>query len=190
MAMIGFATGMLLPVALAAVSDLQLAESAYKRDDWTTAIPAYQRYLKDHPRETGAYVRLGDCLRRVQRNNEAIEALTAAIKIKPLCRAHVLRARAYAAQKQNDKALSDFRRALVLEPSDFYLYIDLVDQELKLGQYSAAVSDCTKGIDVATNPSCKIRLLYARSKAYAAMGQKALALQDQALADKLSVDTL
>ena len=38
---------------------------------------------------------------------------TAAIKIKPLCRAHVLRARAYAAQKQNDKALSDFRRAVV-----------------------------------------------------------------------------
>lgn len=181
---------MLLPGSLAAGSDLQTAESAFKRDDWSAAIPAYQKYVKAHQSEAGAYVRLGDCLRRVQRNGEAIEALTAAIKLKPLCRAHVLRARAFAAQRQNDKALSDFRRALVLEPGDYYLYIDLVDQELHLKQYSAAIIDSTKGIDAATSPFCKIRLLYARSKAYLALGQKARALQDQALADKLSIEAL
>ena len=106
---------------------LRRAAQLEERGDYSAALDAYEDAIlhidaKDRTRLAAAYVRVGDCLWRLDRPNEAVNAFDRALQRDPVnVDAHLRTAELYVMQAPG-RALGEARFVLSLQPNNVEAY--------------------------------------------------------------------
>ena len=95
-----------------------IGKSWYNLDDWSHAIPAFERSLAYHPHNAGVHYFLGRSLLEQGRNDEAVGSMKRAVELAPY-RAEYLEGYAASLSRTGDEreAIRTFEKALQLDPN-------------------------------------------------------------------------
>ena len=103
-------------------------------------------------------------------------------KVENNAEAYTNRGAAYHEKGQYDKAISDYDKAIEINPKYAHAYVNRGTAYRKKGQYDKAISDCNKAIEI--NPRYAHAYLI-RGHAYLDGGQRAKACKDFKKAERL-----
>lgn len=130
----------------------QLGYTYYEQGDNEKALEAFNKYAELEPEEPNPYDSIGDMFRAQGKFLEAIEQYKKALEVKPdfyasfrnlgLC---------YIAVGDYDQALATYKKYLGMNPEREWqrdIYSDLIQINVELGQYSKALQNVEKVIDL------------------------------------------
>lgn len=115
-----------------------LGRAYFSHGDYEAGIAAAQKAIGLNPRDPDYYALLGACLRGAGKYNEAVAAVMKAIEFEPRSSYYWLLATIYRSQKDYDKAVESFKRAINLDPSDPDNYLEIARIYLAEDRYSEA----------------------------------------------------
>lgn len=112
----------------------------YKAQDYDSAIRAYEKAIRLHPRDAGAYYNRGLMLFQKGKVDAAISDFNRSLQFKPRHdAAHHMRGLAFGLVGRLDQALMDFDAALRLNPDADGVYINQADLHYALGNTAIAL---------------------------------------------------
>lgn len=115
-----------------------LGRAYFSNGDYEAGIAAAQKAIGLNPRDPDYYALLGACLRGAGKYDEAVAAVMKAIESEPRSSYYWLLATIYRSQKDYDKAVESFKRAINLNPSDPDNYLEIARIYLAEDRYSEA----------------------------------------------------
>ncbi|MGZ3592372.1 MAG: tetratricopeptide repeat protein [Syntrophales bacterium] len=113
---------------------------------------------------------------------KSISALTEAINIYPETESYLKRGNAYIRLGNYKQAISDYDRAIEINPNYVKAYINRGNTYINLGNYKQAISDYDRAIEI--NPNYAF-VYYNRSLCYANLGNQKQAIEDLKTAARL-----
>ncbi|MCC6417051.1 MAG: tetratricopeptide repeat protein [Gemmataceae bacterium] len=117
------------------------------RRDYQAAADAFARAVKKAPAQLDSHVLLAELLRRLDRPEEATQALDAMVAANPQShRALLLRGRDHRRRGALDAAAADVRRAAELAPDDAAVLLAAADVEQARGRLDEARSTLRRGL--------------------------------------------
>ncbi|MGZ3607884.1 MAG: tetratricopeptide repeat protein, partial [Syntrophales bacterium] len=116
------------------------------------------------------------------RVEKSISALTEAINIYPETESYLKRGNAYIRLGNYKQAISDYDRAIEINPNYVKAYINRGNTYINLGNYKQAISDYDRAIEI--NPNYAF-VYYNRSLCYANLGNQKQAIEDLKTAARL-----
>ena len=140
-----------------------------------SALPLLLRARQQMPNHLDLLYALGECLSRLGRPREAVEAFDAAIKVKPEARSHFGRALALEDLSELDAARAGFERTLALNPAQSAALSRLALLAVQRGDLKAARELANRALAIDVNDVT----------AGIAMAQAALAEKDIATAERV-----
>jgi tetratricopeptide (TPR) repeat protein len=142
-----------------------------------SALPLLLRARQQMPNHLDLLYALGECLSRLGRPREAVEAFDAAIRIAPEARLHFARALALEDLSELDAARAGFERTLALNPAQSAALSRLAVLAVQRGDIKAAREFATRALAIDANDVT----------AGIAMAQAALTEKDIATAERVVV---
>jgi tetratricopeptide (TPR) repeat protein len=142
-----------------------------------SALPLLLRARQQMPNHLDLLYALGECLSRLGRPREAVEAFDAAIRIAPEARLHFARALALEDLSELDAARAGFERTLALNPAQSAALSRLAVLAVQRGDVKAARELATRALAIDANDVT----------AGIAMAQAALTEKDIATAERVVV---
>jgi tetratricopeptide (TPR) repeat protein len=142
-----------------------------------SALPLLLRARQQMPNHLDLLYALGECLSRLGRPREAVEAFDAAIRIAPEARLHFARALALEDLSELDAARAGFERTLALNPAQSAALSRLAVLAVQRGDIKAARELATRALAIDANDVT----------AGIAMAQAALTEKDIATAERVVV---
>src|SRR3954469_7464256 len=142
-----------------------------------SALPLLLRARQQMPNHLDLLYALGECLSRLGRPREAVEAFDAAIRIAPEARLHFARALALEDLSELNAARAGFERTLALNPAQSAALSRLAVLAVQRGDVRAAREFATRALAIDANDVT----------AGIAMAQAALAEKDIATAERVVV---
>lgn len=116
-----------------------------------SALPLLLRARQQMPRHADLLYALGECLSRLGRPREAVEAFDSAIAVAPEARSHFARALALEDLSELDQARTGFERALALNPAQGEALSRLAVLAIQRGDIKAAKNFATRALAIDAN---------------------------------------
>src|SRR4051812_8216910 len=116
-----------------------------------SALPLLLRARLQMPRHVDLLYALGECLSRLGRSREAVEAFGTALAITPEARLHFARALALEDLSELDAARAAFERTLALNPAQSEALSRLAVLAIQRGDTKAAKSFATRALAIDAN---------------------------------------
>ncbi|MCU0534725.1 MAG: trypsin-like peptidase domain-containing protein [Hydrococcus sp. Prado102] len=110
------------------------------------ALASIDRAIQLQPQDFVLFFRRGQILNSLERYKEAKEAFTQALALKQSFFAYTLRALSNANLRDYQAAISDYSRAIELQPNDYFSYSGRGSVYTLLGKHQQALADLDKAI--------------------------------------------
>lgn len=130
------------------VYEMYSAFYVYNKVDYDKGITYAQKWRELDPTEVGAYYKLAECYFEKGQYEQAIAALTEAIKLEDDIKCYTLLGNSYYEMRKFEKAREVFLEALEIEPKDTYLHVQIALTYEKEKNYPKAISRCEKAIEI------------------------------------------
>ncbi|NJK47905.1 tetratricopeptide repeat protein [Candidatus Gracilibacteria bacterium] len=143
------------------------------------ALASIDKALQLQPQDFVLFFRRGQILNSLERYKEAKEAFTQAISLKPSFFAYTLRALSNANLRDYQAAISDYSRAIQLQPNDYFSYSGRGSVYALLGKHQEALADLNKALAMFPKSNqYKFTAYLGRATTHLAMGDAQAAIAD------------
>ena len=147
--------------------------------NYAMAINDYKRYLRFYPDDVKALIRRAEMFLATKRHNLAHVDLQEAIEIdKTAFEAYLIRSKVFIEEAKLDLALTDCQKAVRLDNQNPEAFAVLAEIYQKLCDYSRAIEEFSRSIELATTRERKAQYLYHRGVTYYEMEDFEKALVD------------
>ncbi|MEW6455196.1 MAG: tetratricopeptide repeat protein [Acidobacteriota bacterium] len=125
------------------------ANEAFQKGDYEKAVNEYREALKEDPNEPIYYYNLGISYRKMNKNDEAIEAFKKMIEIQPQSFSGLKNlGELYGLKKDFEEASKYFKKAVEISPNDPEAYYNLGACLMNNADYKGALEAFKKSIEV------------------------------------------
>lgn len=147
--------------------------------NYSMAISDYKRYLRFYPDDVKALIRRAEMFMVTQRFNLAHVDLEEAIQIdKTRFDAYLIRSKVFLQEEKLDQALTDCGKAVRLDDQNPETFAVLAEIYQKLCDFSRAIEEYSRSIELATTKAQKAEYLYHRGVAFYEVENFEKALKD------------
>jgi tetratricopeptide (TPR) repeat protein len=143
------------------------------------AIADYSRFLTLRPDDTDALARRAESNFAIGRTKEALSDVNRAIDISEVCfAAYICRSKIRVQQKKLDDAMTDCRKASLIDNSQPQVFATLASIYFNLGQYTESIEEYSRAVELEEDIRQKANLLYLRGIALYELGKYGEAYTD------------
>ena len=154
--------------------------------NYTLAVEDYSKYLRYYPDDLETRVKRGQVYLKMNKAESAAIDFERALTIEKTCFAAYLgRSKICLAEKQLDQALTECQKAVRLDNQHPEAYATLADIYYQLCDYTRAIDEFSRAVQLAHESDLKAQYLYRRGAAYYELGEFELAKSDFSHATKL-----
>lgn len=134
----------------------ELGQTYFAQQEWQKAIACYQQAIKLDPQEAEYHLQLGQAWSKANNQDQANLAYFEGFSLKPQAasgKIHYLLGDKLLKQKNVEKAIACYRRAITQQPDLIDGYWQLGEILLRMGNYSGAETYCRQGLKVDAHQS-------------------------------------
>jgi len=136
------------------------------------AIKDFSKFLELRPDDTDAMSRLAESKLAAGDIDDALAEVNRAIKKNETCfTAYICRAKIRLKQEQLDEAITDCRKASLIDNSQPQVFATLASINFKLGRYSETIEEYSRAIELEEDVRLKANFLYLRGIAFYELGR-------------------
>lgn len=138
----------------------------------TLALKDYSKFLQLRPGDPEVLARIGEAQLAIGNVQAATEAAEKAIAVDESCfAAYICRAKIHLQQQRLDDAMTDCRKASLIDNSRPQVFATLASIYLKLGQYTESIEEYSRAAELEEDGRLQAHYLYLRGIAYYELGQ-------------------
>ena len=136
------------------------------------AIRDFTKFLELRPEDTDAMARLADSKLAAGNVSVALQLVNRAIGLNEQCfAAYICRSNIHLKQEKLDEAITDCRKASLIDNSQPEVFATLASINFKLGRYSESIEEYSRAIELEEDVRLKANLLYLRGIAFYELGR-------------------
>jgi tetratricopeptide (TPR) repeat protein len=136
------------------------------------AIKDFTKFLELRPDDTNAMARLADSKLAAGNTADALRLVNRAIELDESCfAAYIGRSRIRLKQEKLDEAITDCRKASLIDNSQPEVFATLASINFKLGRYTETIEEYSRAIELEEDVRLKANLLYLRGIAVYELGR-------------------